>query len=191
MQKHYISAQQLLEDSFRLAWQVYESGYRPNYIVGVWRGGAPVGIAVQELLDVLGVRSDHIAIRTSSYTGIGERSRHVQVHGLNYLIRRLESEDCLLIVDDVHDSGLSIDQTIRDLEAACKKNSPEIRIATPYYKPANNKTQRVPDYYVHETDEWLVFPHELDGLTIEEIRANKPELAHFFDKIQSAIEHAD
>ena len=45
MEKHYIKAQQLLEDSFNLAWQIYESGYRPNYIVGVWRGGALIGSA--------------------------------------------------------------------------------------------------------------------------------------------------
>jgi hypoxanthine phosphoribosyltransferase len=191
MQKHYISAQQLLEDSYRLAWQVYESGYRPNYIVGVWRGGAPVGIAVQELLDVLGVKSDHIAIRTSSYTGIGERSRHVQVHGLNYMIRRMESEDSLLIVDDVHDTGLSIQQAIADLKRACKKNTPNIRIATPYYKPGNNQTGGEPDYYVHETDEWLVFPHELDGLSIDEIRENKPELATFIDKIEPLLVRED
>ena len=145
MNKVYISAQQLLEDSFNLALQVFESGYRPNYIVGVWRGGAPVGIAVQELLHVLGVDADHIAIRTSSYTGIGERGKKVRVHGLNYLIRRVESEDSMLIVDDVHDSGLSIAETIKDLKRACKKNTPEIRVATPYYKPGNNKTDRVPD----------------------------------------------
>jgi len=187
MHKHYISAQQLLEDSFKLAWQVFESGYLPDYIVGVWRGGAPVGIAVQELLDVLGVKSDHIAIRTSSYIGIGERSRHVKVHGLTYLIKRLESDNSLLIVDDVHDSGLSIDQTVRDLRDACKKNTPEIRIATPYFKPGNNKTARTPDYYVHETDDWLVFPHELDGLTTEEIRANKPELASFIDRLEQNL----
>ncbi len=186
MEKHYISASQLLRDSFELAWKVYESGFRPNYIVGVWRGGAPVGIAVQELLDTLGVKSDHIAIRTSSYTGIGERNRTVQVHGLNYLIRRLESEDSLLIVDDVHDTGLSIDQTIIDLREACKKNMPELRIATPYYKPDNNKTRRVPDYFIHQTDRWLVFPHELDGLSVEELAANKPELADMLDKIAAA-----
>ena len=105
MSKHYIPAQQLLEDSFKLAWQVYESGFRPNYIVGVWRGGAPVGIAVQEFLDVLGIESDHIAIRTSSYSRDGERSNQVHVHGLSYVIRQLESEDSLLFVDDVHDTG--------------------------------------------------------------------------------------
>lgn len=59
MEKHFISAQQLLEDSFKLAWKIYQSGYRPNYIVGVWRGGAPIGIAAQEFLDVPGIESDH------------------------------------------------------------------------------------------------------------------------------------
>ncbi|MDB9999795.1 phosphoribosyltransferase family protein [Porticoccaceae bacterium] len=188
--KRYIQAQQLLEDSFKLAWQVFESGYRPNYIVGVWRGGAPLGIAVQEFLDVLGVESDHIAIRTSSYTGIGERSKKVKVHGLSYIIRQLESEDSLLIVDDVHDTGLSIQQAIDDLTRACKKNTPQIRVATPYYKPNNNKTDSPPDYYIHETDEWLVFPHELHGLTADEIRQHKPELAGLIDMMAPLIEPA-
>ena len=172
--KTYIDAQQLLDDSFQLALKIYESGYKPDFIVGVWRGGAPVGIAVQELLDVLGVKSDHIAIRTSSYTGIGERARYVEVHGLNYIIRQAHAEDSILIVDDVHDTGLSIQQVVADIEAACKKNTPEIKIATPYYKPGHNKTGRTPDYYVHETENWLVFPHELHGLTLEELAGEKP-----------------
>ena len=101
MKKTFIQADQLLEDSFKLAWNVYESGFRPNYIVGVWRGGAPIGIAVQEFLEVLGVSSDHIAIRTSHYSGIEQHNANVKVYGLNYVIRQLESEDSLLIVDDV------------------------------------------------------------------------------------------
>ena len=183
MDKVFISAQKLLEDSFELALKIYDSGFRPDYIVGVWRGGAPVGIAVQELLHVLGVESDHIAIRTSSYDAIGERNKNVKVHGLTYLIKRLEAEDSLLIVDDVHDSGLSIQQTIVDIQKACKKNTPEIRIATPYYKPKNNKSGRTPDFYVYETDEWLVFPHEFDGLSTDEIRENRPELTKIANRI--------
>ncbi len=185
MKKVFISADQLIEDSFELALQIHESGFRPDYIVGVWRGGAPVGIAVQELLHVLGVESDHIAIRTSSYTGIGERGKEVRVHGLTYLVKRLEAEDSLLIVDDVHDSGLSIEKIIHDLKKACKKNTPEIRVATPYFKPKNNKTDRTPDYYIHDSDEWLVFPHELDGLTSAEIRENRPHIAHLMDKVDA------
>ena len=185
--KHFIGASQLLEDSYNLAWSIFESGYRPNYIIGVWRGGSPIGIAVQELLDVLGIESDHIAIRTSHYSGLGETKDSVEVYGLSYMIKKLESEDSLLIVDDVFDTGKSIDQIITDLKAACKKNTPEIRIATPYFKPSQNKTDRKPDYYLHETDKWLVFPHELEGLTYDEIVRNKPELKDLADKIKSKL----
>ena len=183
MKKTFIQADQLLEDSFKLAWNVYESGFRPNYIVGVWRGGAPIGIAVQEFLEVLGVSSDHIAIRTSHYSGIDQHNANVKVYGLNYVIRQLESEDSLLIVDDVHDTGLSIHQIINDLNTACKKNTPEIKVATPYFKPTKNKTDRKPDFYLHETDEWLVFPHELKGLSKKEIIEKKPELKGLAKKI--------
>ena len=187
MEKLFIDSNQLLKDSFKIAWNVYESGFRPNYIVGVWRGGAPIGIAVQELLDVLGVKSDHIAIRTSSYESMGKQGKDVQVHGLNYVIKKVESEDSLLIVDDVHDTGNSINQIINDIKAACKKNTPVIKIATPFYKPANNNTTNKPDYYLHETNKWLVFPHELEGLSIDEIKENKPELQELISKIKDKI----
>ena len=187
MEKHYIRSEDLIQDSFRLAWQVYEDGYRPNYIIGVWRGGAPIGIAVQEFFSVLGVPSDHIAIRTSHYRGIDDRNSEVQVYGLNYVIKQVESDDSLLIVDDVHDTGVSIEKIVSDLQAACKKNTPEIRVATPYFKPSKNKTSRTPNYHLHETDKWLVFPHELDGLSIEEIRANKPEVSDLVEKITNIL----
>jgi hypoxanthine phosphoribosyltransferase len=185
--KHYITPQQLLQDSFALAWQVFESGYSPNYIVGVWRGGTPVGIAVHELLDILGVESDHTAIRTQSYSGIAQRGHRVRVDGLNYLTERVSSMDTLLLVDDVYDTGLSLQQIILDLQQACGPGTPEIRIATPWFKPANNQTRRTPDYFIHQTSDWLVFPHELDGLEIDEMRANKPELAPLMDALETRL----
>ena len=191
MEKHFIESSQLLEVSFELAWKVFESGYRPNYIVGVWRGGAPIGIAVQELLDVLGLESDHIAIRTSYYSSLGKANKQVMVYGLSYVIKKLESEDSLLIVDDVFDTGNSIEQVIKDIEEACKKNTPDIKIATPYFKPNQNKTNRKPDYFIHETDKWLVFPHELEGLSAEEIIENKPELSKIIEKILPEIQKAN
>ena len=187
MDKLFIQADELLSDSFKLAWKVYESGYRPNYIIGVWRGGAPIGIAVQEFLDVLGVPSDHIAIRTSHYKGMGDRDSKVEVYGLNYIIKQVESEDSLLIVDDVHDTGISIQKIILDLQTACKKNTPEIKVATPYFKPNKNQTNRQPDFYLHETEKWLVFPHELEGLSMDEIIEFKPELSDLAKKIKPFI----
>ena len=51
-----------------------------------------------------------IAIRTSYYTGIETVKDDVQVHGLSYVIKKIQSEDRLLIVDDVHDTGISIEK---------------------------------------------------------------------------------
>ena len=183
-EKIYIGAQDLLLDSFRLGLEIYRSGFRPDFIVGIWRGGTPVGIAVQEILDRQGVKSDHIAIRTTSYTGIGQRNKEVRVHGLGYMIRNINAEDSLLIVDDVFDTGLSIQAVIATLRQRARRNTPQdIRIATPWFKPANNRTDMVPDYYVHETDRWLVFPHELDGLTREEMLENKPGLRALYQEL--------
>ena len=118
---------------------------------------------------------------------MGDRDSKVEVYGLNYIIKQVESEDSLLIVDDVHDTGISIQKIIIDLQTACKKNTPEIKVATPYFKPNKNQTNRQPDFYLHETEKWLVFPHELEGLSIEEIIEFKPELSDFAEKIKPFI----
>lgn len=175
MDKIFITANELLDDSFRLGRQIFDDGFRPDYIVGIWRGGTPVGIVVQEILEYKGVKADHIAIRTSSYTGIGEQSDTIRVHGLHYIIENVNASDSLLIVDDTFDSGRSVDAVIKAIRELSRANTPRvIKTAVVYYKPTKRKVDVVPDYYVHETDKWLVFPHELDGLTQEEIAKHKP-----------------
>lgn len=186
--KRYISAQQLLEDSLELGKKVMLSNFRPNYIVGVWRGGTPVGIAVQELLDFYGVETDHIAIRTSSYSGIEQRENSVRVHGLSYLTRAMNPEDSLLIIDDVFDTGLSVGAIMEALKKRSRHNLPkDIRVATAYFKPSRNRTTFVPDFFTHETDDWLVFPHEMDGLDRAEIRSHKPYLLDVIDDIDKHL----
>ena len=175
VKKIWLTADGLLGDSYRLARQVLESGFRPTHLVGIWRGGAPIGIAVQEFFEVHGAACDHIAIRTASYTGIGQQSREVKVYALGYLVDTLGSGDRLLIIDDVFDSGRSIEAFLKELRARCRANTPgDIRIATVWYKPARNRTALKPDYFIHQGDDWLVFPHEIEGLTPDEIRAHKP-----------------
>ena len=149
--KLFIGADSLLRDSFVLGQRIVDDGFRPSFLVGVWRGGAPIGIAVQELLEYRGIHADHIAIRTSSYApGIDRPEKTVRVHAIDYLVSRLNADDR-------------------------RRNMPaQLRIATVYYKPARNRSRLQPDYYVHATDRWLVFPHELQGLTPKELQRHKP-----------------
>ncbi len=176
-EKHYLSAQQLLEDSFRLGANVIRDGFRPSMMIAIWRGGVPMGIAIQELLAWYGIDTDHIAIRTSSYSGIDGRAAEIRIHGLNYLVKHCRHEDALLIVDDVFDTGQTIDAVMRRLREQARLNTPhDIRVAVPYYKPSRNQTARQPEYFLYETEQWLKYPHSLEGLTREEVRSNRPEL---------------
>ena len=181
LDKIFISADSLLRDSIELGLQVVRSGFRPTFLVGIWRGGAPIGIAVQEILEYNGIECDHVSIRTPSYMGIDQQSRAVRVHAVDYLVSSLNAEDQLLLIDDVFDSGRSLEAVIAELRRRCRRNLPEqIRVATVYYKPARNRSSLTPDFYVRATDQWLVFPHEVNGLTQEEILANKPVDESFF-----------
>ncbi len=191
--KLFIEEQDLLLDGYRLGMQIVESGFRPDFMVGIWRGGSSVGIVVQECLQYFGVETDHISIRTSyrgaaTYQQVIDNAESIRVHGLQYLFETMNADDRFLIVDDVYSSGLNVDAVIRRLTSKMRRNMPrDVRIAVPWYKPARNRTGRLPDYYLHETDQWLVLPYELNGLTVDEIYRYKTGLGPIFDELKDRL----
>lgn len=192
MKKTFVAADDLLLDAFRLSAAVFKSGFRPDFLVGLWRGGSAVGIAVQEGLEHFGVSTDHIAIRTS-YTGLAnypkmvDKAEKIRVHGLQYLLERVCAEHSLLIVDDVYSSGSSVRAVKSQLARKVRRNLPhDIRTATVWYRPTE-RTVAAPDYFVHETRDWLILPYELSGLSIEELRRHKPELRASIDRLEKLL----
>ena len=172
--KIFISANQLLEDSFELGGQILDSGFRPDLVVGIWRGGAPVAIAIHELLARAGVKTDHIPVRTQLYSGVDQRKSSVEIIGLEYIAERKNQFNKLLLVDDVFDTGQTMAALLGELSTLLDTTQTDIRIAASWYKPKRNKTQLTPDYFIHTTESWLVFPHELCGIDKEELLAHRP-----------------
>jgi hypoxanthine phosphoribosyltransferase len=189
MNKRFIHADDLLRDSFRLAANIHAAGFKPDFLVGLWRGGSAVGIAVQEGLEYFGTPTDHIAIRTSysgahRYSEMVSKADEIRVHGLQYLLENLCSHHSMLIVDDVYSTGSSVKAVIDQLARRTRRNLPgDIRVASVWYRPTP-RTLRTPDYFVHETDDWLVLPYELSGQSLEELRENRPELGDTFDRLE-------
>jgi hypoxanthine phosphoribosyltransferase len=188
MNERFIDADELLRDSFQLAANIHEAGFEPDFLVGLWRGGSAVGIAVQEGLEYFGTITDHIAIRTSytgaaSYSQMVSKADSIRVHGLEYLFEKLSAHHSLLIVDDVYSTGSSVNAVIRQLAKKTRRNLPEdIRVATVWYRPSE-KTLRTPDYFVHETEQWLVLPYEMSGFTLAELRKNRPGMSGLLDRL--------
>ena len=196
MNEQFIAADDLLRDSFQLAANIFEAGFNPDFLVGLWRGGSAVGIAVQEGLDYFGVKTDHIAIRTSytgarSYSQMVDKAESIRVHGLQYLLENLCAHHSMLIVDDVYSTGSSVNAVVNQLARKTRRNLPhDIRIGSVWYRPSE-KTLRIPDYYVHETSDWLVLPYELSGFSVTELQENRPEMADLLKRLAPHVKSDD
>lgn len=178
MDKIFVSANDLLIDTFHLALSVEESGFQPSFILGVWKGGASVAMTIQEYFSYRGVETDHLAIRTETVGTNGSSRTVAHADTLEFLQTKLDAKSNLLIVEDIFASGHSIESVISGLQELMGSDAPEnIRIASPWYKPAANESSLEPDYYLRTTEKWVVFPHELTGLTNSEIELGKPDIA--------------
>lgn len=169
--KVYLDANSVTRDSFAFGRMIYDSGFRPEVIIALWRGGTPIGVVVQEYLHYRGVKCYHTAVKTSAYTGIGTYREPV-IENMDAVISRIQKGTRVLVVDDIFDSG----STLKAVRTQLMKTEGDIRFATLYYKPSRNQVGFEPDFYFKTTDRWLVFPHELMGLTPDEIRDKDPEV---------------
>ena len=180
MKKKFLDEETLIIDSFKLGVQIFESGFKPTFIVGLWRGGSAVGIYVQECLQTLGIETNHLSLRTS-YRGqpyyhesVASPDAELRVHGTQYLLENLNANDSLLIVDDVFSTGKNIDAIINRLHYRLKRNMPkEVKIATLWQRPSYKAVDIEPDFTLHQTEDWLVFPYEMSGLSLDEIKEHK------------------
>jgi hypothetical protein len=97
----------------------------------------------------------------------------------------------MLIVDDVYSTGSSVTAVLEQLARKTRRNLPhDIRVATVWYRPSE-KTLRVPEYYVHETTDWLVLPYELSGFSINELTENRPEMADLLKRLAPHVKTDD
>ena len=174
--KTYLAANDFLRDVWRLAADIRKSEWKPDFLIALWRGGTPPGIAIQEFFKVTGwadVR--HLPLKCSSYTGIGENAGGVRFTCAEPVFGMLRAEDRVLVVDDVFDTGKTAEAVKAKLDAL----GVEMRMATVYWKPQKNQTSLRPDYFTKDVGtEWIVFPHEIEGLTPDEIRTKDPLLAN-------------
>ncbi|WP_395692076.1 phosphoribosyltransferase [Nocardioides sp.] len=129
-----------------LAQQVVDSGYRPDLVLSVARGGLGLGMGLGYALDVKNLS----AVNVEFYTGVDERLEMpimlpptpaaVELAGLK-----------VLIADDVADTGKTL-EIVRDF---CAGHVAEARTAVIYEKPG---TVVLPDYVWRRTDRWIDFP---------------------------------
>ena len=125
--------------------KIRRSGFKPDVIVGITRGG---WIPARVLSDLLGI-PELATVGVEFYLGVAEtRNEPVLTHGVSAVVEGKKA----LLVDDVTDTGKSLQLAREHLR---QQGVTEVQIATVYYKPLSVIT---PDYYEKETRLWVVFP---------------------------------
>ena len=139
---------QIYSSLLKLAEAVRKSGFEPDVIVGVSRGGWIPARIMSDLLE-----NPKLANVTAEfYVGVAETKREPVI---TQPISLPVKDKKVLVVDDVADTGESLKLVKSHLQ---KQGASEIKIATVYRKPWSTT---VPDYYEKETCFWIVFPWEI------------------------------
>lgn len=197
----HIDPDEFLIDTFRLGKKLYETGFRPKHAISIWRGGTPVGLGVDAYFRSQGLRINHTTIATESYTGINERGL-VTIKGLEHVIREVCPEDGLLIIDDVYESGRTIERIVETLQAEARANAPEkIVVGTVHSKPSRHEFTGLPIVSLTDIDGdvWIDYPHELADLARDDdpddrlIREKDEEVWRIIrsDKFEQTTVHHD
>ncbi len=145
-----LSWSQLGEVTDHLARQVAASGFRPEIIIAVARGGLVIAGSMTYALDVKLVD----AINVEFYVDINE-TRPDPILLAPMLDSASIADQKILVVDDVADSGRTLALVLKLLRGF----GADVRSAVLYHKPRSIVT---PDFFWRHTDAWITFPWSAD-----------------------------
>ena len=83
--KIFINADEFLLDSFRLAKRIYNSGYVPSKLIGVWRWGAEICSCIDELYRFKDIRIPNYPVKSEHYDKNGEKLKEVSIFDVESL----------------------------------------------------------------------------------------------------------
>ena len=178
--KEFVSSDSIRNNALKMAHRILQDGFIPDVIYVSLRGGAYVANVLSEYFKL--ARKDvhpvlYAAVVARSYSDIRCHSR-VMVDGWTYSPEHLRSGDRILLVDDIFDTGRTINHLV---EILLEKGIPrkDIKVAVHDYKYFTDLKEQLPiqpDYWCRkftqpnrDNDNWLHYlSHELGGLTAEE-----------------------
>jgi uncharacterized protein len=180
MKKIFVPYKTVRNNALKLAYKIYTDGFIPDVIYVSLRGGAYIGNVISEYFKI--IRKDrhpvfYAAVVARSYEDVSTRV-NVRIDGWTYNPEHLRNGDKVMLVDDIYDSGYTINHLA---EILLEKGIPreDIKVIVHDYKERTYLKEQLPiqpDYscihhIINSKDEdfWIHYmSHELVGLTEEE-----------------------
>jgi hypoxanthine phosphoribosyltransferase len=176
--KKYIPSSKQWQWSYELAKRILMSGWKPDAVIGLYRGGIFPAIVIEDYLRSNNIKTFHFPLHCQSYDANAAESTSSDVKVVDfpeYIIATMPEWKNVLIVDDICDTGKTLEAVKAKLlsyspttaEYDCNYNPYDIRTACLIWKPAVCSTS--PTWWIKEAaaDEWIVFPHEFCGIDLK------------------------
>lgn len=200
MIKEFLPYDVVRNNALKLAHKIYHDGFVPDVLYDSLRGGAYMANVVSEYFKI--VRKDahpvlYAAVVARSYTGVQSHSSKLLIDGWTYPPERLRPGDKIMLVDDIFDSGFTINALVKVLlERGIPRD--DIKVVVHDYKYFTYKKEQLaiqPDYFCRkfvidnpEEDRWIHYmSHELVGLSKEDLEEHyfkdDPELRNILEPL--------
>ena len=180
MKKLYVDDIQIREHVNKISYQMYKDNWRPDYIVGLTRGGLVPAVYMSHMLDIP-METLKVSLRDGAG---GESNCWMAEDAFGYLsastVPRPAGEPTsdpglrknILILDDINDTGATLDWIIKDWQGINLPNDPawadiwgnNVRFAV-LFDNLSSKFSRKVNYCAEtinkaEEDVWIVYPWE-------------------------------
>ena len=157
--KIFIDSNRLEQDSWELANRIHSTG-------------AQIAVYVQEALMYLQNRRISFGtVHAQSYYDKMVAENGVIVSPMNSFIDNIKLNERVIVIDDIFDQGRTLEAVVNQFKVHGVHN--ELNIGVLYFKDNDNEVKVRPDFYIKEIElhDWIVFPHELVGLTKSEVES--------------------
>ena len=180
IKKHYYSWQDVEKMCVSIVNQMYKDNWRPDYIVGITRGGNVPATIISNMTGI-SCEALKVSLRDDNNGHGSESNCWMSEDAFGYVYKDEDKitggplEKKILIVDDINDTGATFNWIMEDWQASCLPNDPKwkkvwgnnVRFATLTDNASSNFENTV-DYTCHEVnkaeeDVWLVYPWENVG----------------------------
>lgn len=202
MIKEFLPFETVRNDALKIAHKIYKDGFIPDVIYCSLRGGAYMANVISEYFKILSKEKGfhpalYAGVVARSYSDIAQHTK-VYIDGWTYPPENLRPGDKILLVDDIFDSGRTINSLVETLMNSRGFSRNDIKVVVHDYKYFTYLDEQLPiqpDYYCRkfeitkpEENRWIHYmSHELVGLTQEELQKNyyekDPELKEILGPI--------
>ncbi len=185
-EKEFITCDMIRDAALKLVYRMHkEDGFVPDIIYDSLRGGAYMANVMSEYYKLIALKENkrpvfYAAVVARSYGDVREHSNHVDIDGWTVSPKALKSDSKVLIVDDIFDTGMTVNELVKTLmEAGIPRKN--IKVAVYDYKVKLYEDKPAlpiqPDYWCRkhvlerESDSrWIHYTcHEFIGLTHDEV----------------------